>query len=334
MKHGLVQFARVSGLFALLMLLVTASCGDDDGGSGASGAGNAGTTTSDGGAGGSGGTTTTGTGGMGLDCVDDGKCKSSEPCACGDCWLEQACNSDPNCIDDGTCGGQEGCFCADCVDEPVCADYCIDCHRYLTYYTDPEAICAAGGSKQLYDALESCACNTVCVTECASSFCAGQSPTQTCTDCLAQSCDTEWAACDADIKPFVKCNPVTAEPCNLTADQEHCDRIYVGDEVGGFRCFLRTHDAQLCDACNYNFGSTSYCAAGHTCGDGLGGLVDTGTCGRYCCDDGDCGTGTCLKGAFDTVDPDLGVCDTTIGGAGCDAPAEAASAGSCIDLAP
>jgi hypothetical protein len=133
------------------------------------------------------------------------------------------------------------------------------------------------------------------------------------------------------VKPDVRCNPVTSEPCNATADQEHCDRVVVGDKIAGFHCFLRAHDALLCDACNYNFGG-DYCARGHTCGDGLGDVALTGTCGRYCCDDGDCGTGTCLKGVFADADPDLGICETQVGGPGCDAPAAAPSLGSCVAL--
>jgi hypothetical protein len=330
----MLRFVFLAGFVLCLSMLSTASCGGDDE-TGSGGSGNTGNTMGGNGAGGAvGGTMMTGGGGgvPALGCDADAKCKASEPCACQDCWLEPKCASTANCNDDGMCTEQEGCHCADCSNLGECDDYCLDCHAYLTYYTDPATICNPG-SQALYDALDDCACTSICVTECAQNFCNSQLPSQACIDCIDMSCKPQYDACFADIEPFVQCNPVTNEPCNETADQEHCDRVLVGDEVVGWQCNLRTQDALLCDACNYNFGGT-YCFRGHTCGDGLGDISVTGTCARYCCDDGDCGTGTCLKGVFSSADPDVGICDTQVGGAGCDAPADAPSLGSCVSITP
>ena len=74
------------------------------------------------------------------------------------------------------------------------------------------------------------------------------------------------------------CNPVTNAPCD-TAAGESCD---FGSD--GFVCYPAPNDAKLCEECDQSNGP--YCAPGHTC-------LEDGGCAKYCCDDGDCGTGTC-----------------------------------------
>jgi len=74
------------------------------------------------------------------------------------------------------------------------------------------------------------------------------------------------------------CNPVTNEPCD-TAAGEACDF-----SSSGFACYPAPNDQKLCEECDQMNGP--YCAGGHTC-------LEDGGCAKYCCDDGDCGTGTC-----------------------------------------
>jgi hypothetical protein len=91
------------------------------------------------------------------------------------------------------------------------------------------------------------------------------------------------------------CNPVTAEPCGGLA----CDRIGEGDvfecvdsslvcsqpsmEVW---CQEGTDFVGLCDSCRNESKFGPYC--GPTLG-----CLTSGECARYCCDDGDCGSGHC-----------------------------------------
>jgi hypothetical protein len=100
----------------------------------------------------------------------------------------------------------------------------------------------------------------------------------------------------------IECNPVTNEPCNTGAG-EACDTVVDQDsgDVIGFTCYPAPNDGLLCETCDTAAGE--YCAGTMTCaGDETGQL-----CLRYCCDDGDCGSGTCQKGGF-AVDPDVGLC--------------------------
>jgi hypothetical protein len=323
-------YVAVAAVFVAGTLMMTASCGDDETGSGgATTTVGPGTGGSQGGMGGDGGQGATGGSPPMLECDLDAKCKSTEDCACMDCWYEAKCNSKANCLDDTSCTGSEGCFCADCAAEPACADYCISCLQLVTYWSDAAALCTSGApsSQSLWQDFEACACGT-CISDCGSTVCQGTTPNQPCIDCLAMSCDAEQQACEADLPaPFIQCNPVTAEPCNLN---ERCDIVTLAGQPIGFQCFIAENNAATCDECLYMFGSQSYCEAGNTCVDAAGQLTNGGTCGRYCCDDGDCGTGTCQKGQFSAA-PDLGICVGMMGPA-CDAPVEAPSMGSCVTI--
>ncbi len=90
------------------------------------------------------------------------------------------------------------------------------------------------------------------------------------------------------------CNPITASPCAV--DQgESCD---IGPN--GFTCFASDNAQALCQSCDNKGGP--FCGATLTC-------LSDGKCTRYCCDDGDCGSGVC-----NTHDPALagtgvGVCN-------------------------
>jgi hypothetical protein len=95
----------------------------------------------------------------------------------------------------------------------------------------------------------------------------------------------------------VECNPVTNAPCNTGAG-EACDRT----QIGGTHCFPPppSNTAALCAMCDDTNGPA--CMPTATC-------VPTSAgenCARFCCVDGDCGSGHC-----DTVTlalPNFGVC--------------------------
>ena len=134
----------------------------------------------------------------------------------------------------------------------------------------------------------------------------------TCTD--AATVGACAAACPS---AATACNPVTSVEC--TDAGAVCD----GDGAGGYVCYGPPNTLALCDVCPSD--QDEWCGAGMTCG------VDA-SCTRYCCDDGDCGTGTCdLTSAVEGV----GTCRNAAGdGPACDAPAEAPSGGTCWLAAP
>ena len=63
-----------------------------------------------------------------------------------------------------------------------------------------------------------------------------------------------------------------------------------------FVCFDPPNTEDLCAACNNMNGP--FCLPGNTCANNV--------CARYCCDDSECGSGTCDKSFFGGVG--LGVC--------------------------
>src|SRR5262249_5393330 len=77
----------------------------------------------------------------------------------------------------------------------------------------------------------------------------------------------------------VECNPVTNAGC--AADQA-CQF----DGRGGSVC-SDTGTSGLCEPCGQLTGPTDFCEPDYVC---VGTL-----CARFCCDDGDCGSGTCFK---------------------------------------
>lgn len=113
------------------------------------------------------------------------------------------------------------------------------------------------------------------------------------------------------------CNPVSNEGC---LPGEACDFSIKGT----FMCFEPPNDVALCGTCDSNNGP--FCMGGLTC--------EGGSCVKYCCGDGDCGTGTCSK-TDENGEPhfnglDLGFCLDKDKKAACDAPLSPPSNGSCI----
>lgn len=94
----------------------------------------------------------------------------------------------------------------------------------------------------------------------------------------------------------VECNPVTNGGCNADAG-EACDRT----QIGGTHCFSAPpNTAALCAVCDDTNGPA--CIPTATCVPTMNGV----NCARFCCVDGDCGSGHC-----DTVTlglPNFGVC--------------------------
>lgn len=299
----------------------TAGCSDSSGGGGDGGSG------ATGGSGGAGGTAGE------ASCVFDGACRPGEACICRECWPIDDCEV-VACVDDGECAPDEGCFCADCAEAPECDDYCMPCSEFLRRVDAPER----SGRKDLlcepealadFEAFEDCICGEACASAC-EGLCSGSSSGSDCTVCINDNCAAEQQTCGEDVRPDIFCNPVTQEPC---APTEACDRVQpFPGTVSGFFCFPPPNETAICESCNTNVGRT--CEAGLTCVDDTGALPATdGLCGRYCCDDEDCGTGVCLKGTYAPAAPDLGVCAEGGGDVpACDVPSASDSGGSCVQL--
>ena len=118
------------------------------------------------------------------------------------------------------------------------------------------------------------------------------------------------------------CNPVTNAGCE---PGYACDSSIKST----FMCYEPPNDGALCGACDVNEGP--WCTGGLTC-------TDDKECVKFCCDDGDCGTGTCSKvdseGGVRFGGVDVGFCVKDTGKAACDAPAVAPSMGKCITVTP
>jgi hypothetical protein len=125
--------------------------------------------------------------------------------------------------------------------------------------------------------------------------------------------------CADQCKAASTCNPISNEGCDSAAGQA-CDLA----SSGGYQCFDPPNDVALCGTCSNMNGP--FCAAGTHCLEDAAG----GTCAHYCCDDGDCGTGTCNKDII--MDPNVGVCIDAAMKAACDAPVMSPSNGSCVTL--
>jgi hypothetical protein len=145
--------------------------------------------------------------------------------------------------------------------------------------------CAEGSCCAEVAACKADADCVACITGTDTTKCVGAAKTESdaVNACLNSKCAAECAP--------APCNPITNEGCD-TANGWACDH-----GANGFTCFAPTNDVVQCDVCDEMNGP--YCEAGHTC------LTD-GYCAAYCCDDGDCGTGTCDKTILG--DPDVGVC--------------------------
>lgn len=266
-------------------------------------------------------------------CADDGACREGERCTCRDCWPRDDCAFDA-CIDDGECAEDEGCVCADCARAPECESYCVPCSEFLRQlspslaaYPPKSALCEPE-SAALYDAFEACACQERCVEECGDNLCAESVPDADCTSCSIINCGVERQACADAVRPDILCNPVTGEPCR---EGEACDRLQpILGTISGFVCFPGPNDVALCETCSTN--RDLFCSNTLTCVAEDGSIPGgDGACGRYCCMDEDCGTGTCVKGAYEPAAPDLGVCAGGMGSIpACEVPDTPPSRGSCV----
>ena len=116
-------------------------------------------------------------------------------------------------------------------------------------------------------------------------------------------------------------SPVVGSACDL-------------DGTGSFQCYPPPNDKALCESCAPTQGV--YCAGGMFC------LYGVGRCARYCCDDGDCGSGRCWLDAAALFGADLAVVGDEVGACvekipdggtpkpACDAPDVAPSGGTCV----
>lgn len=171
--------------------------------------------------------------------------------------------------------------CAGCIEGSCCTEWgacfadadCADC------LTNPNADPAVCDQNAALTAVNDCA-TTNCSAEC------GITPPIT-PACDAPTTSPSMGSCFGPIGPNAPCNPVTNEGCDAKAGQA-CDY-----GANGYECYDPPNDALLCEECGQ---ATSFCAGGMTC---------VGTCAKFCCDNGDCGTGTCDLEAGDGV---VGLC--------------------------
>ena len=180
----------------------------------------------------------------------------------------------------GDCTGTlNGTSCANCIESSCCGQMtaCLADPECTTCFLDPQAdVAMCAENNDAFSMLLVCADDS-------------------CTDsCTPFSCDAPTTAPSGGscilLSPTIQCNPVSNGECDTNAG-EVC--AYNGD---GFECFPPPADVALCEACG---DSANLCAPGTGCLDS--------TCVRFCCEDGDCGTGLCIIGDFSPV---FGYCAT------------------------
>jgi hypothetical protein len=174
----------------------------------------------------------------------------------------------------------DDCLVASCCQQVATCDTsgnCVECS------TDDSVTCNAAG-QPASDAVLMCA-HTSCQVECFDPL----PPTPACD---APLMSPSMGACVQVGSPGFACNPVTNAGCAAGAA---CDV-----SQNGFICYAPPNTETLCDPCGAIDG---YCQGGMTCvGDG-----SADTCAKYCCNNGDCGTGTCDLTYFGAGAP-LGIC--------------------------
>jgi hypothetical protein len=107
-------------------------------------------------------------------------------------------------------------------------------------------------------------------------------PPKTDATCVVPAPSPSLGAC-ISVGGVIECNPITNAPCD-TAAGEACD--FQGN---GYHCYAGPNDKSLCEACGPS-NANSTCKGGSTCLPG-----PDGNCGKFCCDNADCGTGKCDK---------------------------------------
>lgn len=208
------------------------------------------------------------------------------------------------------CGGTIPGECGTCAEAGCCPELitcsadqgCVDCVNDPAVVGVPSATCAAvdSASARRGDALTGC----IAAAQCPGDPC-GVNP-QPAPNCDPPVPAPSGGACAA---PLV-CNPVTSEGCD-TSLGEVCDRT----SGGGFGCFVQGYSNLVCAGC----GATGWCGVGGTCYGAL--------CARYCCDDGDCGTGRCSFSALAGATGPVGICVQPDGAPSTGAGGQAAGTG-------
>ncbi len=161
---------------------------------------------------------------------------------------------------------------AACRAHEVCWDGCYTNHDEMKCHDSADG-------HALFHALGGCfgsACNVEC---------GAGNPTPICT---APTATPTGSCVTLDSKNL--CNPITTAGC--AAAGAACD----ANDQGGFECFPAPNTQTLCMACGESDG---WCAAGFHC--------VAGQCARYCCEDSECGAGTCDKAYFEGGRP-AGIC--------------------------
>jgi len=208
------------------------------------------------------------------------------------------------------------------IDKPNCSQVIFpgDCDVCLQTNCCPEmAACIAQGS-----CVDLCMSNVLPVPEqCASLDGQLKDVFTAANQCLETKCADKCVLADT-------CNPVTHKGC--TTQGSSCDIAYPGN----FQCYApQGTPAKVCETCDVH--TLPFCDSGLRC------HPTTKKCGRYCCDDGDCGpNGRCELDpmlAFGTTlshpDDKVGICvnkDPMMPGPDCGAPAALAapSGGACF----
>jgi hypothetical protein len=188
---------------------------------------------------------------------------------------------------------------------PACSDNGDDCSVCVaTKCCAPILACQA-------DAL----CNDICLANGDDAACQVDQPFLDLIQCLDQDC----AVCKAKVPSA--CNPVTNEGC---INHKACDLA----ENATYQCFSGNNVVALCGTCD---DASQFCKPGLRCRHQVAG-DKLGQCARYCCDDGDCGSGKCDK---TNLTEGVGYCvamgDAGPTGPACDAPSVAPSGGGCWD---
>jgi hypothetical protein len=209
---------------------------------------------------------------------------------------EPICTADSDCkiLGRPVCDGSSGICCecltsADCKSaaKPQCNDQgvCVPCLSNEDC-KDP----AAPACNTLFNECVECNSNTDCKDK-EKPLCAFQACTKPTTPACDLPAEPPPPGSCVTLDNINQCNPITNEGCSPGLA---CD---LGG--AGFQCFGGSNILDLCQTCDANPGV--YCKPTMTC------LASSGKCTRYCCEDGDCGAGTCDKTTLFGV-PQVGVC--------------------------
>lgn len=195
-------------------------------------------------------------------CGSDSEESSGEPATCEDllvatpcfdCLETSCCEEVRSCIDDAPDG-----TCSACVQGTAETDACLESETTVALF-----LCAVGK------------CDAAC------------GETAPAPKCDAPAEPPSGGSCAA-AGEGVACNPLTNAECD-GGGGEVCDY-----DTTGFRCFPGPNELDVCEPCG---GEAGFCGPGLSCFRNVlispTGVELTGVCARACCDDEDCGGGTC-----------------------------------------